>query len=137
MDTSRIPYELCLRIKALIPLPEKKYSLGGGRVCSSACGPWAWRNTGRQGDRLGMACHGRRNHQGPPWREKTRGPNPTDWSKQVVKRGLLSEVAGMPLGNAVAGANRHDVTLVEETIASIPIALSDRAADHPQGTCLD
>ncbi len=34
----------------------------------------------------------------------------------------------MPLGIAVAGANRHDVTVVEATVASIPI---DRPAADP------
>ena len=43
----------------------------------------------------------------------------------------------MPLGIAVAGANRHDVTLVEETIASIPIDRPASADDRPQGMCLD
>ena len=43
----------------------------------------------------------------------------------------------MPLGIAVAGANRHDVTLVEATVASIPIDRPAAEEEHPQGMCMD
>ena len=43
----------------------------------------------------------------------------------------------MPLGIAAAGANRHDVTLVEATVASIPIDRPAAAEDHPRGMCMD
>ena len=43
----------------------------------------------------------------------------------------------MRLGIAVAGANRHDVTLVEATVASIPIDRSTAEEEHPQGMCMD
>ena len=51
----------------------------------------------------------------PLGQEKT-GPNPTDRSKQGVKRSLLTEAAGIPLGLAVAAANVHDSKLLEATI---------------------
>ena len=40
--------------------------------------------------------------------EKT-GPNPTDRGKGGVKRSLLTEAQGIPVGLAVDGANRHDM----------------------------
>ena len=43
--------------------------------------------------------------------EKT-GPNPTDRGKSGVKRSLLTEAQGIPVGLAVDGANRHDMKLV-------------------------
>ena len=43
----------------------------------------------------------------------------------------------MPLGIAVAGANRHDVTLVAATVASIPIDRPAAEEEHPQGMCMD
>jgi transposase len=43
----------------------------------------------------------------------------------------------VPLGLAVAGANRHDMKLVEETLESIPVARPAPTAEEPQGLCLD
>ena len=39
--------------------------------------------------------------------EKT-GKNPTDRGKLGVKRSVLSDLRGMPLGLAISGANTHD-----------------------------
>ena len=49
----------------------------------------------------------------------------------------MTEAAGLPLGIAIAGANRHDVTLVEATFASIPVERPDATEDRPQGMCMD
>lgn len=43
----------------------------------------------------------------------------------------------MPLGIAVDGANRHDVTLVQDTLASIPVERPTATEDRPQGMCMD
>ena len=43
----------------------------------------------------------------PLGKEKT-GPNPTDRAKRGVKRSLLVEGHGIPIGLEVEGANRHD-----------------------------
>ena len=51
---------------------------------------------------------------------KTTGRYPTDWGKQGTKRSVLTEATGVPIGVAVAGANRHDVILLAATLASIP-----------------
>ena len=68
--------------------------------------------------------------------EKT-GPNPTDRGKDGVKRSLLSEGAGVPVGLAVDGANRHDIKLARQTIESIPIRRPKPTRRKPQGMCLD
>jgi len=65
-----------------------------------------------------MVEHGRRNDQSPLGGGKT-GPNPTDRGKDGVKRSLLTEGQGVPIGLAVAGANRNDMKLVRTTIESI------------------
>ncbi len=52
--------------------------------------------------------------------EKT-GPNPTDRGKCGVKRSLLTEGHGIPLGLEVAGANRNDMKLVRPTLDSIVV----------------
>src|SRR5205823_4426847 len=54
--------------------------------------------------------------------EKT-GKNPTDRGKQGVKRSLLVEAHGIPIGVAVDGANRNDMKLTRATLESIPADL--------------
>jgi putative transposase len=49
------------------------------------------------------------------------GANPTDRGKKGTKRSLLTDGKGIPLSVAVDGANRHDKTLVKETIDTIII----------------
>ncbi len=76
----------------------------------------------------------------PRWGVKTgedTGPNPTDRAKKGVKRSLLTEGHGVPLGLAIAGANRHDMKLVRETIESLVIERPQPTAEEPQGMCLD
>lgn len=69
--------------------------------------------------------------------EKGSGPNPTDRAKQGTKRSILTDAAGIPLGLAVAGANRVDFKLAEETLESIPIDRPQPSHTQPQGMCLD
>ena len=68
--------------------------------------------------------------------EKT-GPNPTDRAKRGSKRSLLTEAAGIPIGLAVAGANRVDFKLARETLESIPVRRPRPTRHRPQGLCLD
>jgi transposase len=65
------------------------------------------------------------------------GPNPTDRGKGGVKRSLLTEGSGIPIGIAVDGANRHDMKLVRETIENIPIDRPDKTDTNPQNICMD
>ena len=68
--------------------------------------------------------------------EKT-GANPTDRGKRGVKRSLLTEAQGVPVGVAVDGANRHDMKLVRPTLDSVVIARPEPTPEQPQGMCLD
>ena len=68
--------------------------------------------------------------------EKT-GANPTDRGKGGVKRSLLTEAEGIPVGLAVDGANRHDMKLVRATVESLPVPRPASTPDQPQGMCLD
>jgi len=68
--------------------------------------------------------------------EKT-GRNPTDRGKQGVKRSLLTEGHGVPVGLAVDGANRHDMKLVRATLESIVVERPEPSEAEPQGMCLD
>jgi transposase len=49
----------------------------------------------------------------------------------------LSEGHGVPVGLAVEGANRHDMKLVRETLASIIVERPEPTEEQPQGMCLD
>ena len=69
--------------------------------------------------------------------EKKTGHNPTDRSKQGVKRSLLTEGHAVPIGLAVDGANRHDMKLVRATLDSIVVERPVPTVAEPQGMCLD
>jgi transposase len=47
------------------------------------------------------------------------GPSPVDRRKQGMKRSLLVEGRGIPLGRVLAGANRHDSPLPAPTLDAI------------------
>jgi putative transposase len=68
---------------------------------------------------------------------KKTGANPTDRGKRGVKRSLLTEGHGVPLGVVVAGANRPDMKLVAPTLYSIVVERPEPTPVRPQGVCLD
>jgi putative transposase len=68
---------------------------------------------------------------------KKTGPNPTDRAKCGVKRSLLTEGHGVPIGLVIDGANRHDMKLLRSTIESIVVERPKASAEEPQGMCLD
>jgi transposase len=68
--------------------------------------------------------------------EKT-GPNLTDRAKAGVKRSLLTEGHGVPIGLAVDGANRPDMKLVRSTIDRIVVERPEPTVVPPPGMCLD
>lgn len=54
-----------------------------------------------------------------------------------MKRSLLTEGRGVPIGLSVDGANRHDMKLVERTLASIPVRRPEPTPEQPQHLSLD
>ena len=58
-------------------------------------------------------------------------PNPTDRGKSGVKRSLLTEAQGIPVGLAVDGANRHDMKLVRATVDSLPVPRPAPTPERP------
>ncbi len=54
-----------------------------------------------------------------------------------MKRSVLTEGHGVPVGVAVDGANRHDMKLVRSTIESIVVERPTPTEEEPQGVCLD
>jgi putative transposase len=63
------------------------------------------------------------------------GPNPTDHAKPGVKRSLLVEADGGPLGVIVAGANVPDARLLAATLEVI--MAEPPKLNWPQHLCLD
>jgi transposase len=68
---------------------------------------------------------------------KKTGKNPTDRGKLGVKRSVLADGAGVPIGVAVAGANVHDQKLVHETLRSIPVRRPAPTPRKRQHLCAD
>jgi putative transposase len=68
---------------------------------------------------------------------KKTGKNPTDRGKLGVKRSVLTDARGVPLGIAIAGANVHDQKLVAETLSSIPVSRPHSRGRKRQHLCLD
>ena len=69
--------------------------------------------------------------------EKKTGPNPTDRGKKGVKRSLLTEGRGIPIGLAVEGANTNDFKMARATIESIVVPRPVPTEEEKQGMCMD
>jgi putative transposase len=68
---------------------------------------------------------------------KKTGGNPTDRGKRGVKRSVLTDGRGVPLGVVIDGANRNDHKLMGQTLEAIPLERPIPTADTPQNLCLD
>jgi transposase len=49
----------------------------------------------------------------------------------------LTDAAGIPIGLAIEGANRHDMKLAGPTLESIPVPRPKPTSQVPQNLCLD
>jgi transposase len=65
------------------------------------------------------------------------GPNPTDRGKRGVKRSVLTDGRGVPLGAMIDGANRNDQELMRPTLEAIPVRRPRPTRRRPQHLCLD
>lgn len=68
---------------------------------------------------------------------KKTGPNPTDRGKKGVKRSVLTDGRGIPIGVVIAGANRNDHLLMRDTMDNLGIARPEPTQHHKQHLCLD
>jgi transposase len=89
-----------------------------------------------EGQCVGLAVYGRGDDQGAP-RGKKPGPNPTDRAQGGVKRRLLTDGHGVPIGLAIEGANRHDMKRVRGTPDSCVVERPEPTSEQPQGLCVD
>jgi putative transposase len=65
------------------------------------------------------------------------GPNLTGRGNRGVKRRVLVEASGGPLGIVIAGANVHDTKLLAATIEAMVVERPQPTPEHPQHLCLD
>ena len=72
-----------------------------------------------------------------PWVGKKTGRNPTDRGKCGVKRSLLTDGRGIPLGAVIDGANRNDHQLMRQTLKAISVERPPPTEENPQNLCLD
>lgn len=72
-----------------------------------------------------------------PLGREASGPNPTDRGKSGVKRHLLTEAGGLPVGLSITGANIHDIKEVEAVVSTMPFLPPFATQQEPQGFCAD
>jgi putative transposase len=65
------------------------------------------------------------------------GKNPTDRGTLGTTRSLLTDGHGLPLGIAVDGAHRHDMTWVDATLEAMMIKRPEPTTTPLQHLCLD
>src|SRR6266702_3510465 len=135
----RMPDELWDKVQPLLP-PGKPHPLGCHRSRvddRKAMDAIFYRlRTGCQWKALDATgiCSGSSTHR--RFKERT-GPHPTDRAKRGVKRSLLVEGHGIPIGLAVEGANRNDFKMGRATLESLPIERPKPTPEEPQHLCLD
>ena len=69
--------------------------------------------------------------------EEACGKNPTDRGRAGVKKSLLVEGDGGPLGVAISGANVPDAHLLALTIEAMVVERPQPTEEEPQHLCLD
>jgi len=72
-----------------------------------------------------------------PWRKRRWGTTRRIGGKKGTKRSLLVDGRGAPLSLIVAGANRHDVKLLAQTLDAIVIRRPKPTKKKPQHLCVD
>ena len=73
----------------------------------------------------------------PLWRKKPSGKTQLTGEKKGTKRSLLVDGRGAPLSLIVAGANRHDVKLLAQTLDAIVVPRPKPTPRRRQHLCVD
>ena len=68
---------------------------------------------------------------------KSTGKNPTDRGKLGVKRSLMTDADGIPVGLVVDAANVHDIRLLQKTIEDCFQRFGVKKASPDENLCLD
>jgi hypothetical protein len=71
------------------------------------------------------------------WAGKKPGLIPPTDAESGVKRSLLTEEHGVPIGLVAEGANRHDMKLTRATVMRLIVERPEPTHERPRGMCLD
>jgi hypothetical protein len=96
-------------------------SNSGGRDFSGGCGGRGWLRMTKWRESLGNGKAWTAPKAKPLWRKRRWKTTPRIGKKKGTKRSLLVDARGAPLSLIVAGANRHDVTLLAQTLDAIVV----------------
>ena len=110
---------------------------GGGRDSSCACGVPAWQSTTRWRGLLGSGKAWTAPKARPLWRKRQWETTQQIGGKKGTKCSLLVDGRGAPLSLIVAGANRHDVKLLAQTLDAIVVRRPKPTKRRPQNLCVD
>lgn len=113
------------------------FNSGGRRASFCDCGERGWLNTttwrGLPGN--GKVWTGRKARR--PWRKRPSETTRRIGGKKGTKRSLLVDGRGAPLSLIVAGANRHDVKLLAQTLDAIVVPRPKPTKRRRQNLCVD
>jgi putative transposase len=76
-------------------------------------------------------------HDQSPCGGEATGPHPTDRGQCGTKRSVLTAGQGIPLAVVVAGAKRHDLKLLAETLDAVVVERPEPREEAPPPVCLD
>lgn len=113
------------------------FSAGGTTDFSCACGKRAWRSMMKWKASPGSGRVWMEPKARHRWRRKPSGTIRPTGEKKGTKRSLLVDGRGAPLSLIVAGANRHDVKLLPETLDAIVVRRPRPTRTRPQNLCVD
>ncbi len=113
------------------------FNVGDRTVFFCVCGKLAWPSMTKW-----QASHGSGRawmglKERPRWPRRRWGTTRPIGGKKGTKRSLLVDARGAPLSLIVAGANRHDVKLLPETLDAIVIRRPRPTRTRPQNLCVD
>ena len=125
------------RRSARLPRRTGVFRSGWQRACSRRSGARGCWPTTRCGASTGPGWHWTGRWARRRWVGGKTGRNPTDRGKRGVKRLVLTDGRGVPLGATIDGANRNDHKLTRPTLEAIPVRRPEPTCRRPQHLCLD
>jgi len=128
---------LCPRVSAAPARFITIFKSGGSKDFLCACGARGWPNTTRWKASPGNGKAWTELKAKLRWRKRRWGTTRRIGGKKGTKRSLLVDGRGAPLSLIVAGANRHDVKLLAQTLDAIVIRRPKPTKAKPQHLCVD
>jgi len=113
------------------------FSGGGSKDSLCVCGVPVWRSTTRWRGLLGSGKAWTAPKAKLLWRKRQWEITQQTGGKKGTKRSLLVDGRGAPLSLIVAGANRHDVKLLAQTLDAIVVRRPRPTKRRPQNLCVD